>query len=56
MSLRGSETTEAISEGLEKEEIATPACRNSYLPDVFIGHFGVQARSLRSLAMTRKGT
>jgi hypothetical protein len=24
----------------------TPACRNSYLPDALMGHFGVQARAL----------
>jgi hypothetical protein len=30
--------------------IATPAYRNSYLPDALMGHFGVQARTFQVLA------
>ena len=34
MSLRGSKTTEAISQGIENKEIATPACRNAGFGEV----------------------
>jgi hypothetical protein len=40
---------EARFDGVTKQsqtsdEIATPACRNAYLPEALIQHFGVQAR------------
>jgi hypothetical protein len=47
MSLRGSETTEAISQA--SKIMRLPRLRAETL------HFGVQARSLRSLAMTKQG-
>jgi sugar phosphate isomerase/epimerase len=37
MSLRGSETTEAISQGIRNKEIATPAYRNASSPDALDG-------------------
>gem|GEM_PF-843351 len=32
--------------------IATPACRDSCLPDALTEHFGVQARTFQVLSMT----
>ncbi len=49
MSLRGSETTEGISQDIRDKEMATPACRNSYSPDAFDGAFR-RAGTLSSFA------
>jgi sugar phosphate isomerase/epimerase len=54
VSLRGSETTEAIPQDIRNKEIATPACRNSCSPDALDNGALGRAGTLSSFARNDK--